>query len=719
VEGQSLADYLDATAHVGKIPSPDEIVHLLIPIATALDSAHQRGELHGALKPSVILLDTSRATSTSPGEATLGNWGMYQKQDPRLLSPNDAAYVAPEVAQGQAGTSRSDLYSLGVILYELCTGALPFQGETSSDVLMQHIQSAPISPVLINPQIRPALAAVILRGLARDPAARFASATALVIAAAKAMDVSVPESTGRPDASNSSDPNAPTYLTSAPSSQSGPLAPTVASSHTPTLPWSPGSPSMTPVLPPMSTGDMPRMQPAMNATPMPQQASGAYPILSMSGPMPVTPSVPPPSRPEQRPRMPFSPPVLLTRKRRTSVLTALALLLVAVVLGSIVLLYFAFTPVSAPAPIAGHAFFLSSGLISKESNGGTTDGLRISLQNVDNPQSGKRYYGWLTSSGTDLPVALGALSVNNRQIATTYNDPNHNNLLAHYSRFLVTEEDANQQPTNPSFDVEHDWHYYSAFSPVPNQTDPNRYSLLDHLRHLLAQDPKLEKIGLKGGLSVWLFRNTTKVLEAAGSARDTRKECTTGITEGCNTGLILRQVARILDYLDGAQYVQKDNIPSSIQGDQLLIDENVAKVALLESDPVNQQPPGYLTHIGHHLQELTHSPGVTPDQRTRANRINQGINNVQGRLDAVHADASKLIHMSPDDLVQSEGLTTLNDLFTQANSAFVGQIDPNTDKVKEGVVQIYYDIQALATFDVASCTMKNGQSSCAEGENGQ
>jgi hypothetical protein len=392
----------------------------------------------------------------------------------------------------------------------------------------------------------------------------------------------------------------------------------------------------------------------------------------------------------------------------------MALLLVAVLLGSGVLLYLVSTSASSsPSKVAGHAFFLSSGLITKESNQGTTDGLRISVQNIDNPGSGKRYYGWLTSSGADLPIALGALSVNNRKIITTYSDPNHNNLLAHYGRFLITEENANQQPTNPSLDVEHDWRYFSEFSTVPSQADPSHFSLLDHLRHLLAQDPKLEKVGLQGGLSVWLFRNTTKILEAAGSARDTRKGCT---ENACNTGLILRQVARILDYLDGAKYVGRENIPPDIQSpDHLLIDSNVAQVALLEFDPVNQQPPGYLQHIGRHLQDLTETPGATAGQRTLANRINQDINNVQGWLDAVHADASKLIQMSSDELVQPEGLTTLNDLFTQANSAFVGHVDPNTNIAKEGVVQIYYSIQALATFDIVPCTINNGQSSCAEG----
>jgi hypothetical protein len=174
-------------------------------------------------------------------------------------------------------------------------------------------------------------------------------------------------------------------------------------------------------------------------------------------------------------------------------------------------------------------------------------------------------------------------------------------------------------------------------------------------------------------------------------------------------------VARILDYLDGAAYIGTENIPANIQQeDHLLIDANVAKVALLEFDQVNQDPPGYLSHIEGHLQLLNQVAGTTADQRALANSIYRDISNVQKRLDLVHEDASKVIHMSSNELVQPETLTVLNDLFRQANTAFVGEVDPNTNNVKNGVVQIYYHIQALATFDIAPCIMNNGQSSCAE-----
>src|SRR5207253_1499974 len=111
----------------------------------------------------------------------------------------------------------------------------------------------------------------------------------------------------------------------------------------------------------------------------------------------------------------------------------------------------------------------------------------------------------------------------------------------------------------------------------------------------LSQDPKLLKAGLTGGLDIWLFRNTTKILEAAGSARDVQKRCTPDPNDA-NCAFVHRAVVRILDYLDGSTYVQLEVPP----GTRVLIDPTTARVALLTFDPVNQQPPGYLEHIGNH-----------------------------------------------------------------------------------------------------------------------
>jgi len=736
VEGPSLADYLDATAHTGRIPPPTEIVSLLTPIAAALDYAHQHKVLHGALKPTAILLDRHSATASSSGEPKLTNFGMHQKQDPRLLPLDDVSYIAPEIAQGYASTARSDLYALGVILYEICTGALPFQGETSSDVLMQHIHGAPTSPILVNPQIRPALTGVLIRGLAKDPAARFSSATALVTAVEKALNMSASLGQSHPSLSAINPPsfsgisgpldamNSPTYLSPLPQHmpfqpsqplQSSPVPPVVASSNTPVLPPPPVMPSTTPVLPVTPTGSIPTVQPsAIYGPTYPSQASGSYPVISTSGPMPAM--APPSSLPQQA--LPPPTPVQASsasKRRRRGLFIALLVLLLVALLGSGIATYLFYTRTFSPPPqtLVGHAFFGSSGLISQTTNQGITDKIQINLQHVSDPQPGKHYYAWLISERQpDVPaLALGPLAVNHGQVTLAYSDPQHNNLLANYSRFLITEEDANQQPAVPSLDVT-TWRYNAAFSRTPNPTDPKHFSLLDHLRHLLSQDPKLHDVGLTGGLDMWLFRNTTKVLEAAGSARDAQQFCVSHPSDACTQGL-LRQVARILDYLDGAAYVQTENIPPNIQGSTLLINPTIARVALLEFDPIHQQPPGYLEHIGSHLQELSQISSATASQHALAIQIDQAINNVQAWLEAVHADASKLIHMSSTQLLQPDALTTLNDLFTQANNAFVGQVDPNTNNVKDGVVQIHYNIQALATFDITPCTMNNGQSSCA------
>ncbi len=734
VEGPSLADYLSATAHTGNIPPPTEIVRLLTPIADALDYAHQHHVIHGALKPDAILLGKMGATSPSPGEPKLTDFGLNHLQNPLALPLNDVSYISPEIAQGFAATNRSDLYSLGVILYEMCTGALPFHGDTPGDILMQHIHGTPTSPVLINPHIPPALTAVIMRSFARDPAARYPTATALITSAAKALHLSVPESISHsqpsldtvnsPSLSGSGSSldtmNSPTYL-SQPPQQSLSKVPSVPSSAAskeaaiqPALPLSPIISSSTPALPVTPTGPTPVIQ-------MPEEryvptAPVSQPPLAIPASTPIPATVPdflgPPQAPGQTAPAPTpAPPV---QKRRSGwFYTALVAVLLFVLVGSVFgayLFYNRSTPAT-PLTIVGHAYFVSSGLLSsKSSNQGITDGLEINLQNLPDPQPGKSYYTWLLSNQQiDFPaVSIGSLPLHHRQVTMTYSDPQHNNLLANYDRLLITEEDANQLPPNPSLDT-NTWRYSAVFSTTPNPTDTaQHFSLFDHLRHLLSQDPKLKLVGLGGGLDIWLFRNTSKILEAAGSARDSQKGCSPA-PDNAACAFVHRSLVRMLDYLDGSTYVARD-VPTDTP---LYIDPTIARVALLESDIEHQQPPGYLEHIGTHLREITTSPGTTAAQRSLAIRITQAINNVQGRLEAVRTDAVKLEKMNNSQLSQPGALSILNDMFTQANYAFVGQFDPNTSTVKDGVVQIHNNIQGLATLDVTPCTINNGKNTCS------
>ena len=114
-------------------------------------------------------------------------------------------YVSPEQAQGLVGDKRSDLYSLGIILYETTTGVTPFRGASLMAILMQHYQDPPTPPALINPNLPLTLSEVILKSIAKDPDARFPSASAMTIAVAESLHVPVPaelrKPTSRPDSS--------------------------------------------------------------------------------------------------------------------------------------------------------------------------------------------------------------------------------------------------------------------------------------------------------------------------------------------------------------------------------------------------------------------------------------------------------------------------------------------------------------------------------------
>src|SRR5437764_662641 len=93
-------------------------------------------------------------------------------------------YVSPEQARGESGDRRSDLYSLGIILYEVMTGLPPFLGGSIPAILMRHNQEMPEPPERVNPDISPNVSAVILKSIAKDPDARFSSASAMTRALA-------------------------------------------------------------------------------------------------------------------------------------------------------------------------------------------------------------------------------------------------------------------------------------------------------------------------------------------------------------------------------------------------------------------------------------------------------------------------------------------------------------------------------------------------------
>jgi eukaryotic-like serine/threonine-protein kinase len=153
---------------------------------------------------------------------------------------------------------------------------------------------------------------------------------------------------------------------------------------------------------------------------------------------------------------------------------------------------------------------------------------------------------------------------------------------------------------------------------------------------------------------------------------------------------------RTLVYLDGAGNVQLDVPP----GTNLLVNPSLAQVPLLTSTP-NQVPDSYPHLIDNQLAHLLSAPGATADMRTLAIQSQQALReNVQPWLTHVRQDAKQLVQMTDAQLLQPSALLLLDDMVAAANYAFVGRLDPSTNEVQAGVVQIFYNIQRLATYDV-------------------
>jgi class 3 adenylate cyclase len=174
--GGSVEDQLQRSE--GKGLGIDDAVRIATQIASALDHAHTRGVVHRDVKPGNVWL-------SDDGSAKLGDFGLAVALDRSRLTAEGmmlgtVAYMAPEQALGRPPDARSDLYSLGAMLYEMLTGHPPFLGDEAVAVISQHIGTAPVRPTWHNPDVTPALEALVLAMLAKDPEARPATAAAVV-----------------------------------------------------------------------------------------------------------------------------------------------------------------------------------------------------------------------------------------------------------------------------------------------------------------------------------------------------------------------------------------------------------------------------------------------------------------------------------------------------------------------------------------------------------
>ena len=168
VPGGSLEHRLKATG----AQDPDDIARWGREICAALAYAHGREFVHRALKPGNILLDAD-------GRAVVSDFGLARDDDQfpstaKAIGP--LPYMSPEQALGQGLNTQSDLYSLGVVLYELATGSRPFKAADPVGMAYQHVHEAPEPPDSRNPHVPPWLRVIILHCLAKDPARRYTAA---------------------------------------------------------------------------------------------------------------------------------------------------------------------------------------------------------------------------------------------------------------------------------------------------------------------------------------------------------------------------------------------------------------------------------------------------------------------------------------------------------------------------------------------------------------
>jgi serine/threonine protein kinase len=186
LKGPSFAEYLRELHNRNQRLQPAQIARLLMTIAIALDYAHEQGVIHRDIKPgNIILHNKARELSagepiTEQTEAVLTDFGLVRMAQSTTQTASGVvsgtpAYMSPEQAQGVKVDYRTDIYSLGVVLYEMVAGHIPFEADTSWTVILKLINEPP-PPI---PYIRPTLQKVIDRALAKNPDDRYQTARAL------------------------------------------------------------------------------------------------------------------------------------------------------------------------------------------------------------------------------------------------------------------------------------------------------------------------------------------------------------------------------------------------------------------------------------------------------------------------------------------------------------------------------------------------------------
>src|SRR5271154_4631292 len=172
VDGEPLSSIIRTQAPL----SPIQAASIATDIAKALSYAHRHGVVHRDVKPGNVLITADGQVKVTDFGIARAIGGSEDQVTQTGLVMGTATYFSPEQAQGLEVDGRSDVYSLGVVLYEMTTGKPPFTGDTPVALAYQHVREQPIAPRVVNPEMPAALEAIILQAMAKLPAERYATA---------------------------------------------------------------------------------------------------------------------------------------------------------------------------------------------------------------------------------------------------------------------------------------------------------------------------------------------------------------------------------------------------------------------------------------------------------------------------------------------------------------------------------------------------------------
>ncbi len=677
IEGQTtLANVIQRTSRVGTFPPVSDIVYLFTCIGAAVDNAHEQHIVHNNIKPSNILLDIKNTAHSKDGEPMLTDFGIaHLPGNQHNVSP---LYISPEQVKGEEPNPRSDMYALGVILYEICTGVLPFHGESNMAIMLHHLNTLPTSPMLINPNIPLALSEVILRALAKEPKTRFATASLLAKAIAEACSVEqLPQMTLN---KNQAEREEPFYYTTSgalrvPASQRPPTSRQAGNGMSSILGVSQPLPNVSSKLPAIlgqqnlvksSIGEntRPTLVPSQDFA----ESRLAYPISQDTNKLTTpTPSMKLPAASvvtsawqgnelKIRSRNFLSPVIL-------AIIGSLLLLLVVGSLGAS--LFFRSAPaVPQSNTFIGHVFFQDDAL-------GRNDLLRVEMQNIANPPQGKHYVVWLQNT-TGVPIPLGSLTVHNGAASLFYaGDVQHSNLLAVMQAVFVTLENAgNDMPAAPSLNAK----VYQATFPAAS---------FQYIQHILYRMPGFPTpTSLISGL-----------FETIKSANDKAVSIVDSVQVTGDHALARRQAIRIIELVDGTQFARSSgDLPASLHN---VLPE---PVGLLSSPTL----PGYIDTLTGEVNKILQSAGKNAELRQHAQNVINALTDLKDWVQKMRAYDVQILKAA--NIADPAVVNLALQLKQLAQDAYVGRTippkeGPGLTPGSAGAYQAYTECQYMAALD--------------------